>query len=128
MNTQRILLLSYIVLGLLLALVLEQGFIGLGGYTFLGFLVRSAFDIENIGAKALGFGAAGAIALWSWRDARVKTPATEVVEELQRVTWPTRAETFAAAWAVIIATLVCAVILGIFDYGWGLVTQQVYAP
>lgn len=128
MSTQRILLLSYIVLGVLVGLVGEQLFAALGSFGPLGFLLHSAFDIENVWAKLLGFSLAGGLGFYLWREPRVKTLATEVVEELQRVTWPTRAETVAATYAVIIATLVCAAMLGVFDWGWGLITNQVYSP
>ena len=47
---------------------------------------------------------------------------------MTRVTWPTAAETRAATYAVIVATLVCAVMLGFFDYGWGMLTETVYKP
>ena len=129
MSTQRILLLSYIVLGVLLGLVLEQGVSALGGIGALSFLNRSLFGLEGwTWATLVGFALALGIALYTWRDPRVHAPAIQVVEELQRVTWPTIAETRAATYAVIVATLVVAVMLGLFDYGWGMLTQQVYSP
>lgn len=129
MSTQRILLLSYLIIGVLLGLVLEQGFSALGGIGGLAFLNRSLFGLEGWTiATLLGFAVALGAVLYAWRNPRVSTLATEVVEELRRVTWPTMAETRTATYAVIIATLVCAVMLGLFDYGWGSLTQQVYSP
>lgn len=129
MSTQRILLLGYIVLGLLLALTLENLLGGLfAGVSFLGFLNHSLFGQDNWSyATVLGWGIALAVSLWCWRDARVKTPATEVVDELSRVSWPTLPETRAATWAVIVTTLVFAVILGAFDFGWSALTNAVYS-
>lgn len=129
MSTQRILLLGYLVLGLVLALVLEQAVGALGGIGALAFLNRSLFGLEgwNV-ATLIGFAVALGVGLFCWKDARVRGPAVQVVEELQRVTWPTMAETRTATYAVIVASLLCAVVLGMFDYGWGMLTQQVYSP
>jgi preprotein translocase subunit SecE len=129
MSPQRILLLSYIVLGLLLALTLENLLGGLfSSVAFLGFLNHTLFGSENWSyATVLGWGLGLAAALWCWRDPRVKTPATEVVDELTRVSWPSLPETRAATWAVIVTTLVFAVILGAFDFGWSALTSVVYA-
>ena len=128
MSTQRKLLLSFLVLGFLLALTLEHLLERLGASVgVLGFLGRPFLGIEGWSyAPLLGYAIAVATGLFCWRDARVREPANEVVEELGRVTWPTMEETRAATGAVIIASLVCAVILGLFDYGWGLITHSVY--
>lgn len=128
MTTPRILLLSYLILTVLIGLVLEQVVLGASGWSPFAFLNASVADVQYFWAKLLGFVLAIALGLWAWRSPRTKDPATQVVEEMQRVTWPTFAETRAATWAVVVATLVCAVILGLFDYGWGLVTHQVYSP
>ena len=130
MSTQRKLLLSYLVLGVLLGLTLEHLLERLGaGVSFLSLLGRPFLGLEGwTYATLLGYGGAIATALYCWRAPRVRQPAEEVVEELGRVTWPTLSETRAATWAVIVATLVCAVILGLFDYGWGRLTQAVYGP
>lgn len=128
MSTPRILLFSYILLGLVVGLVLENLVLALGGFGPLSFLNASVMTIDGFWSKAIGFALAIGLALFCWVDPRVKVPATQVVEEMQRVTWPTMAETRAATMAVIFATLICAVILGLFDYGWGMLTQQVYSP
>jgi len=128
MSTQRILLLSYIVLGVLVALVLGHLISGLpSSVSAFSFLHKSYFDVDNFWSGAIGFILGGAITIFCWVDARVKTPATQVVEELQRVTWPTFAETRAAAFAVIVATLICAALLGVFDSVWGALTSRIYS-
>jgi len=128
-SPQRILLLSYIVIGVLLALTLENLLGGLfSSVALLGFLNHTLFGSESWSyATVLGWGLALATALWCWRDPRVKTPATEVVDELTRVSWPSLPETRAATWAVIVTTLVFAVILGAFDFGWSAITSAVHA-
>lgn len=41
----------------------------------------------------------------------------EVVAELKRVTWPTKKDTIAATWVVIITVIILSVFLGIVDLG-----------
>lgn len=130
MSTQRILLLGYIVLGVLVGLTLDQLVGGLlGRVSAFGFLGHELFGIEGwTWSTMLGFAIALGLALFCWKDARVRGPATQVVEELQRVSWPTRAETRAATIAVIVATAIISIILGAFDYVWAFVTQRIYDP
>jgi preprotein translocase subunit SecE len=130
MSTQRMLLLAYIVLGVLVGLTLEQLLGGVfSSVTALGFFNHSLFGFEGWSYGTLvSYALAGGLALFCWRDPRVKGPATQVVEEMARVSWPTMAETRAATLAVILATLICAAMLGVFDYGWGMITETVYKP
>jgi preprotein translocase subunit SecE len=128
MNTQRILLLSYLVIGVLLALVIEHLLGGaVSGLRGMDFLSRSVWGTEMFWSLMIGIVVSVAAGVFCWNSPRVKVPATQVVEELQRVTWPSWAETRASTIAVIAASLVCAVLLGVFDYGWGMVTQAIYA-
>ena len=46
--------------------------------------------------------------------------------ELQRVTWPSLRETRAATVAVIVASAVAAVILGVFDMVWSWLSAKIY--
>lgn len=41
----------------------------------------------------------------------------EVVAELKRVTWPTKKDTVAATWVVIITVIILSVFLGVVDLG-----------
>ncbi|MEK6724941.1 MAG: preprotein translocase subunit SecE [Deltaproteobacteria bacterium] len=41
----------------------------------------------------------------------------EVVAELKRVTWPTKKDTIAATWVVIITVIILSVFLGLVDLG-----------
>ena len=128
MSTQRILLLSYIVLGVLIALVFQHLLGGpVAGLRYMDFLSREVFGTPMFWGLVIGGAISLGIAVFCWVDPRVKVPATQVVEELQRVTWPTWAETRASTIAVIAASIVCAVLLGLFDYGWGYVTRAIYA-
>ncbi|MDO8445131.1 MAG: preprotein translocase subunit SecE [Deltaproteobacteria bacterium] len=41
----------------------------------------------------------------------------EVMVELKRVTWPSKKETMAATWVVIITVIILSIFLGIVDLG-----------
>ncbi len=41
----------------------------------------------------------------------------EVMVELKRVTWPSKKETMAATWVVIIAVIILSIFLGLVDLG-----------
>jgi preprotein translocase subunit SecE len=74
----------------------------------------------------LGFGLAAVAAVAVWRVPRAQTVSLEVASELKKVTWPTMRETRAATVAVVVATFVAAVILGVFDYVWAKISSLVY--
>ncbi|GEJ57272.1 hypothetical protein AMYX_20130 [Anaeromyxobacter diazotrophicus] len=74
----------------------------------------------------LGYGIAVAAAVVAWRATRVRTVSLEVASELKKVTWPTLRETRAATVAVVVATFVAAIVLGVFDYVWAKLSSLVY--
>ncbi len=74
----------------------------------------------------LGFGIAAVAAVVLWRQPRANAVSLEVAGELKKVTWPTMRETRAATVAVVVATFVAAVILGVFDYVWAKISSLVY--
>lgn len=49
---------------------------------------------------------------------RPRTWASEVVDELMRVSWPSRDETVRATVVVMVCVVVCATFLGVFDAAW----------
>ena len=73
-----------------------------------------------------GFALAAAAAIVVWRIPRTQTMSLEVALELQRVTWPSLRETRAATVAVIVASAVAAVILGVFDMVWSWLSAKIY--
>ncbi len=77
-------------------------------------------------STVLGFAIAAVIAVVVWRIPRTQTVSLEVALELQRVTWPSLRETRAATVAVIIASAVAAVILGVFDMVWSWLSAKIY--
>ncbi len=74
----------------------------------------------------LGFALAAVAAAVVWRTPKTQTVSLEIASELKKVTWPTLRETRAATVAVVIATFVAAVILGLFDYVWAAISSRIY--
>jgi preprotein translocase subunit SecE len=50
----------------------------------------------------------------------------DVVEELSKVTWPTRKETSSSTVVVVVASVIAAFVLFMFDTVWSAVTDLVY--
>jgi preprotein translocase subunit SecE len=77
-------------------------------------------------STVLGFAVAAAAAIVAWRTPKVQIVSLEIAGELKKVTWPTFRETRAATVAVVVATFIAAVILGVFDYVWAKVSSLIY--
>jgi preprotein translocase subunit SecE len=77
-------------------------------------------------SSVIGFGTAIVLAVALWRLPRTHTLSMQVAEELRRVTWPSFRETRAATLAVIAASAIAAAVLGVFDFVWSWLSQQVY--
>lgn len=67
----------------------------------------------------LGVGFVGSYWLKSATFDKVGT----IVNELSRVTWPTKQETQSATYVVIITVFISAVIMGVFDWWWSWFTD-----
>jgi preprotein translocase subunit SecE len=74
----------------------------------------------------VGFAIAAVAAIVIWRIPRTQTVSLEVALELRRVTWPSMRETRAATVAVIVASAIAAVILGVFDMVWSWLSAKIY--
>jgi len=66
---------------------------------------------------------AGAAAVVAYKNERVYAAVVDVTRELEKVTWPTRKETYAATIVVIVTVLVSALILSGFDAIWSFFTN-----
>ncbi len=73
-----------------------------------------------------GFAVAAIAALVVWRIPKTQQVSLEIALELRRVTWPSMRETRAATVAVIVASAVAAIILGVFDLVWSWLSSKVY--
>jgi preprotein translocase subunit SecE len=78
--------------------------------------------VVTLGAVAAGI--VGAILLY--RNRPTYTLVHDVVEELSKVTWPTRKETSQATVVVVVTSLIAALMLFMFDSVWSAVTDLVY--
>ena len=61
-----------------------------------------------------------------YRNASTHALATEIADELSKVTWPTRKETSSSTVIVIVTSIIAAAMLGVFDAVWSAVTDLVY--
>jgi preprotein translocase subunit SecE len=56
---------------------------------------------------------------------RIRTFFREVRVEMKKVTWPTRKELLKSTGVVIVAVVIAAVFIGVFDYIWSVVVNAV---
>lgn len=110
MDPRRLVVISYLVFGVIIGMffshVLELIFAQLG--------LPNAQIVEGAGIKlldVLGFVIAGGLGAFAWTNVRIKTLAMEVATELMRVTWPSFEETRISTMAVVVASLIAAIIL-----------------
>jgi len=78
--------------------------------------------IATVGAVVAGI--VTAIALYRHKPSYSLTH--EVAEELSKVTWPTRKETSSSTIMVVVASIIAAFVLFLFDTVWAAVTDLVY--
>jgi preprotein translocase subunit SecE len=123
-RAKRIVGIFYVVAALVVGLFLSQLVevvlvrqMGVSDAEIFGLIKRS---------QAIGYGIATVAGIMIWRIPRTQQLSLDVALELGRVTWPSMRETRAATVAVIIASLVAALILGFFDYVWLKVANWVY--
>ena len=114
LDPRRLVVISYLVFGVILGL-------------FFGHLLDALFAQLNIGktqliegtgillVDVLGFGLAAGLGIWAWTSTRVNALSMEVANELMRVTWPSFEETRVSTLAVVVASLVAAVLLFAMD-------------
>jgi preprotein translocase subunit SecE len=117
-----------VVLGILAGMFLEHvllGIFGLWGVTQP--LTRPLYNEWSF-TSFIGLAIAGAIAVWVWVTPRYNEASHDVAAELKKVTWPSLAETRAATVAVIVASLIAAVLLGLFDVLWQFLTDKIQNP
>lgn len=115
-SLNRYVTIAYVAAAMLVALVVGRAihaslfYIGVEDYPLMGADYRaSAF---------VGVAIAAGIAIFCYRHPEVKRLSDEVALELSKVTWPTRQETWAATFVVIITVAVSALYLGLFDAVW----------
>jgi len=110
MDPRRLVVVSYLVFGLILTL-------------FLGRLVELVMAQVGVGngeiisgtsikvADVIGFVLTAGLAAYAWTNPKVKGLSMEVATELMRVTWPSWEDVRVSTMAVVVASLVAAIIL-----------------
>ena len=110
MDPRRLVVISFLVFGIILALFFSH----LLEMVLAQLNVANAQAIEGTDIRlvnVLGVVLAGGLGVVAWRNQRLKALSLEVATELMRVTWPTWEETRISTVAVVVASLVAAVIL-----------------
>ncbi len=120
---KRIVAIAYVVAAIVIAVFLEKVVALLFGYLRVNdFEVFGGWSLSTV----LGFVLAAITAIVVWRIPKTQQVSLEVALELRRVTWPTLRETRAATIAVIVASAISAVVLGVFDMVWSWLSAKIY--
>jgi preprotein translocase SecE subunit len=122
-SRQRYVVIGVIALAAIVGLALSHGLQWIWGEAGLNdpFFGSPDFTLTTF----LGYGAAIAGAVFVLRHGPTHALAVEIVDELARVTWPSREETGNATVVVIVTVLVCSAYLGVFDAIWLWVTDMI---
>ncbi len=78
-------------------------------------ILGDRFPLSALAGTAVGFIAAGV----AWKMPRTNTLIGEVIEELNKVHWPTAEETRMNTVVVVVTSVIAALILGVFDITFG---------
>jgi preprotein translocase subunit SecE len=120
---KRVVAIFYVLAAIALGVFLEKvlglvlGYVGVNDAT-----VFSDWTISTLA----GFALAAVTAVVVWRIPKTQQTSLEVALELRRVTWPSARETRAATVAVIVASGIAAVVLGVFDLVWSWLSSKIY--
>ena len=124
MTNARLVGLTYFVLAVLTGLFLEH---------VLGTIWAAVGwnDIQILGeawtlTTFIGFGVSFGVTILVVANKGLRTASLEVAQELRKVTWPTWLETRSSTIAVLITTVIIAIILGTFDFGWNALSKLLY--
>jgi preprotein translocase SecE subunit len=109
--------LFFVATGALLAFVLHLAVASLFGVARINNtpILGDRFPLSALIGVVIGFGAA----FGGFAAARTKTLVGEVIDELNKVHWPTAEETRVNTAVVVVTSVVAALILGVFDITFG---------
>ncbi|MBK6465008.1 MAG: preprotein translocase subunit SecE [Myxococcales bacterium] len=79
-------------------------------------------ELVYLAAALVGVG----VALHYWRRKDARQYATEVAEELSKVTWPSKKEVQNSTFIVVLTTLFATVFFALMDQFWRFITDKVY--
>jgi preprotein translocase subunit SecE len=128
MTNTRLVAIGYVVLGLLAGTFLEHVLLAvLGSFGPTQPLTRPLVG-DYTWCTVIGMAITVAVALYLWFNPRTHDVSLEIAAELRKVSWPSLAETRAATIAVIVASVIAAVLLGLFDVFWQFLTDKIQNP
>ena len=110
MDPKRLVVIAYLVFGFIIILFLDNLFeqvLARFGVNNRILIEGPDWRVSTLASAALTIGAG----FYAWFNPKARTVSTEVATELMRVTWPTWEETRISTVAVVIASLVAALIL-----------------
>jgi preprotein translocase subunit SecE len=120
---KRIVAIFYVLAAIVLGFFLEKVTALVLSYARINdFAVVTDYTLSTV----IGFALAVVVAVVVWRYPKTQAVSLEIALELRRVTWPSLRETRAATVAVIVASAIAAVILGVFDFVWSWLSSKVY--
>ena len=123
-SRQRYVVAGVVGLAVILGLSLAHGLQWI--WTEFGLTDPFIFGVRDLPlTSVLGYGLAAAAGFFVLKHGKTHALAVEIVDELARVTWPSREETGNATVVVIVTVLVCSVYLGVFDAFWMWVTNMI---
>lgn len=80
-------------------------------------------ELIYVAAAAIGI----FVSLYYWRKASARQYATEVAEELSKVTWPSKKEVVNSTTVVLFYTVFATVFFALMDQFWKYVTDKIYS-
>jgi len=128
MSNKTLVLSGYVLLALAAGLFLEHVLLlGFGSFGVTQPLTRPLAG-EWTWSTVIGLGLAAGVAIYLWMTPKTHDVSMEIAVELRKVSWPSLAETRAATIAVIVASIIAALLLGMFDVFWQFLTDKIQNP
>ncbi len=120
MGNRKYVHLVFMVGALILSWIMIQFLQLLWSYGFVQKLIGHPHELySRIAGILIGVGFVG----YYWTRESSFEKVGSIVNELSRVTWPTKQETQSATYVVIITVIISAVIMGVFDWWWSWFTD-----
>ena len=95
---------------------------------YLGHQITEKVLGEGHDAVATGVGLALGLlsVIFGWKNVKLRTMAEETIDELSKVTWPTREETYTATVVVLVTSAISAVVIFGLDRFWSWFTDLIF--